>query len=596
MTVEEGVAAYQPALQLVILITVGLLAIVGLGVPKIKLHALETRAIGRIGLVAIVLAVTSILIDALIHDIGPISIGLTFGAVFFVLALGARMLALFLLLGLRERGLSREPIAIYGAGSAGMRIASELNHSHDLRPVVFVDDSPQMQGMIVCGLPVRSPRVLESLVKRDKIKRIILAIPSAPVTRQEALMEDLSKHGCEVDVIPSMADLVRQTGLEAAAKAITPADLIKRQKVNLDNPRVARAYANRVVLITGAGGSIGSELCHQLIECAPRKIVLFEHSEYNLYRTQMELEPLAKASEIELCPRLGSVTDRAKVRQVIEDEKVDFILHAAAYKHVPMLEMNEASAAMNNVIGTRIVAEEAARAEVRRFILVSTDKAVRPVSVMGATKKLAEMAVQDVQANCPTTKFAMVRFGNVLGSSGSVLPLFQQQIAARGPVTVTHPEMSRYFMTIPEAARLVLLAGAFADGDDVFVLDMGEPIKIIDIARRLIELSGYTVREDGQEGDIEIQVIGTRPGEKLHEELFLDTSAILETPHDKIHRVKEERPASRMVNAMIAELTAAIKEADNPAVREILCELLPDFNQKEQSNVVPVDFSQTARR
>jgi len=335
-------------------------------------------------------------------------------------------------------------------------------------------------------------------------------------------------------------------------------------------------------MVTGAGGSIGSELCRQLIACRPAKIVLFEQSEYNLYMADLDLAKRTQSCAVEICSRLGSVTDPMRLRQVMAEERVEIILHAAAYKHVPLVEGNELEGARNNILGTKILADAAVSAGIERFILVSTDKAVRPTSVMGATKRLAELIVQDVQTRAPDTKFAMVRFGNVLGSSGSVLPLFQAQIEAGGPVTVTHPEMNRYFMTVSEAARLVLLAGAYAEGGDVFVLDMGKPQKIINIARKLIRLSGRRVKDPVTgEGDIEIKITGLRPGEKLFEELFVDEDSLCKTPHPKILRAEEARLSEIQIAGMLREVQVAIDTANPQKLRKVAMERVDGY-QSEQ--------------
>lgn len=580
---------------LVGMMLVGIIAVLSFGLPKIKLHAIETRSIGRIGMTALTLCLSEVVIGTFLGVDGALAIGPVYGSLFFLLALGSRILILFSLLAMRERTLMRVPVAIYGAGSAGMRIATLLNQSHDARPIVFVDDSPQMQGLIVSGLPVRSPHVLKSMVENGQIERVLLAIPSLSKPRREILIEELSELGCDIQVTPSLAELLRRNTPNSNLRSVSPDELLERNKIDLNNPRVARAYTDRVVMVTGAGGSIGSELCRQLIHCEPQKIVLFESSEYALYQIVQELEPVAKAAGIELAIRLGSVTDAVRVKQVLNAEKVEFILHAAAYKHVPLVEYNEAAAALNNVIGTRVVAEAAIEAGVRRFILVSTDKAVRPSSVMGATKRLAELVVQDLQGRNTETKMAIVRFGNVLGSSGSVLPLFQSQIANGGPVTVTHPEMRRFFMTIPEAARLVLLAGAFSQGEEIFVLDMGTPMKIVDIARRLIEMSGRRVKENGNDGDIEIQFTGIRPGEKLMEELVLDPKDLQPTRHEKILRAHEPRLSQLSVQAMLKRLQVAIADGDGKTVRTIISEYVVGFDAKKDAKVIPFEAQSISR-
>ena len=337
-----------------------------------------------------------------------------------------------------------------------------------------------------------------------------------------------------------------------------------------------------MIMVTGAGGSIGSELCRQLLDCKPARIVLFEQGELALYQIDRELRGRAAQAGIPVTTRLGSVTNKARVAAVLRDERVEIVLHAAAYKHVPLVEENELEGARNNVMGTQIVAEAAQLANVERFILVSTDKAVRPTNIMGATKRMAELVVQDLASRAQTTRYAMVRFGNVLGSSGSVLPLFQQQIEAGGPVTVTHPEVTRFFMTIPEAARLVLLAGAYARGGDVFVLDMGEPRRIIDIAKQMIYLAGRRVKDPATgEGDIAIEITGLRQGEKLYEELLIDDASLQATPHNKILRAQEARLSQIEVAAMLKELNASIDAGDAERLRALVSTRVDGYHHQE---------------
>lgn len=355
---------------------------------------------------------------------------------------------------------------------------------------------------------------------------------------------------------------------------VIPEDLLGRDPVDLDTPEVAQTYVGKVVMITGAGGSIGSELCRQLLNCHPAKIVLFDQNEYNLYALDLDLRPYAEARGIAVMPYLGSVTDAARVTQAMRRESVEIILHAAAYKHVPLVELNEAEGARNNVFGTKTLADVAVQEGVERFILVSSDKAVRPTSIMGATKRLSELILQDLQSRAPKTKFAMVRFGNVLGSSGSVLPLFQSQIACGGPVTVTHPEMRRYFMTVSEATRLVLLAGAYAVGGDVFVLDMGRPQKIMDLARSLIHRSGRELKTAPAQDGIAIEIIGLRPGEKLCEELFVNVNTLRTTAHAKILRADEPKLSQIEMARLLRDAQAAIEVDDTERLRRLLLERL----------------------
>ena len=362
-------------------------------------------------------------------------------------------------------------------------------------------------------------------------------------------------------------------------RSISADDLLGRNIVNLDLPDIAKTFANRSVLISGAGGSIGSELCRQVLSCRPRRIVLFDLSEFALYSIDREIRPAAELAGVEVATMLGSICDRARVKSVMQAHGVEIVLHAAAYKHVPLVEGNEIEGVKNNVFGTRVLAEVARDLRIDLFIMISTDKAVRPTNVMGATKRLAEMVIQHLQARTRTTKFAIVRFGNVLGSSGSVIPLFRRQIAAGGPVTVTHKEVTRYFMTVAEAAGLVLLAGAYAEGGDLFVLDMGRPVKIIDLARRMIELSGLTAKEPGNpDGDIEIRLVGLRPGEKLFEELLIDCE-VLPTPHPKILRAMETCPSRVELTRVLRQLHAAIKANSAEAVRRQITRSVEGFRQ-----------------
>ncbi|MGB7318467.1 MAG: nucleoside-diphosphate sugar epimerase/dehydratase, partial [Planktotalea sp.] len=472
-------------------------------------------------------------------------------------------------------------VIIYGAGAAGIQLASALRQSRELSPVAFVDDNPSLRGLIVSGLKVQSPAALENLVAQGKIERVLLAMPSISSARRDAILTGLIDLDCEVQILPSYVDLVAGKGQADELRTVTPDALLGRDKVDLDIPDVAKTYAGRSVMVTGAGGSIGSELCRQLVGTAPAHIVLFERSEIALYQIDRELRPIAENAGIIVTTRLGSVTDARRVLEVMKETGTEIVLHAAAYKHVPLVEENELEGARNNVLGTQVVAEAAMAMGVERFILISTDKAVRPTNIMGATKRLAELVVQDLQTRSDKTKFSMVRFGNVLGSSGSVLPLFEQQIRRGGPVTVTHPEVTRFFMTIPEAARLVLLAGAYATGGDVFVLDMGEPMRIIDIARRMITLSGRTILENG-EGDIEIQIIGMRPGEKLYEELLIDDDSLGATPHSKILRAEEKMLSQIEIIAILRELELILKTGDIRGLRKLIETRVDGYHQQDQ--------------
>lgn len=549
---------------------------------QIKLHAFENRAILQIGLVSVILAVLAMLCSYLLGVAGPRSVPLIFGSIFFISSVVVRVAGLYLLTFLHDRKNNRQPVLIYGAGSAGIQLASALARSLEARPVAFIDDNPNLHGLMVAGLPVCQEDRIASLIAKNGVKRILLAIPSASKARQAELVETLSKYDVEVQVLPSYIDLMAGKGGLASLQTVSPDKLLGRDKVDLNIPEVAKAYAGRVVMVTGSGGSIGSELCRQLVNCGPARIVLFEQAEFQLYSIDRELRPMADAAGIPVTTRLGSVTNKLRVMGVIGEEKVDIILHAAAYKHVPLVEENELEGARNNVLGTQVVAEAAAEVGIERFILISTDKAVRPTNIMGASKRMAELVIQDLQTRSSVTKFAMVRFGNVLGSSGSVLPLFQKQIEAGGPVTVTHPKVTRFFMTIPEAARLVLLAGAYAKGGDVFVLDMGAPQKIIDIARQMIELSGRTVRDsDTPDGDIAIEITGLRPGEKLYEELLIDDDSLIPTPHSKILRAEEQKLSQIEVAAMLRELQNCLSDSDTSRLRDLIANRVEGYHNAD---------------
>ena len=581
-TLRTDIALAQSWILFPFLIGAGAGLILLFRLPQIKLASLESRAILRIAAVACCLSCTAIAASYALQISSPRSVPLIFGSLFFLVATGGRVALLHALTLMLSRSKSKEKVAIYGAGAAGIQLASALRQSIEKSPVFFVDDNTNLHGLMIAGLPVLSPKTLKAKIEKHSISRVLMAMPSTPQARINALISSLSQQGIEVQVLPSYVDLMSGKGLINQLETVSPDRLLGRDKVDLDIPEIAKAYAGRVVMVTGAGGSIGSELCRQLVECRPARLVLFEQGEFALYSIDRELRPMAEACGIPVTTRLGSVTNHARVSGVVHEEKVDIILHAAAYKHVPLVEENELEGARNNVLGTQVVADVAEAAGIERFILVSTDKAVRPTNIMGATKRMAELVVQDRQTRSTKAKFAMVRFGNVLGSSGSVLPLFQKQIEQGGPLTVTHPEVTRFFMTIPEAARLVLLAGAFAQGGDVFVLDMGEPQKIIDIAKKMIKLSGREILDPQTgEGDIAIEITGLRPGEKLYEELLIDDDTLCKTPHPKILRAEESMLSQIEVAAMLKELQTSISEASTPKLRSLVQARVEGYHQQQ---------------
>ena len=563
-----------------LLILGGVIIFQMLDLPRIKLHSFDAYALRRIGTAAVMLTVAAMILSYLFGLWAPRSVPLIFGVIFFVAAVLMRLVGLAVVQAVLGHLGDAVPVAIYGAGMAGIQLASALRQSNEARPILFVDDNPALWGLLVSGLQVQTPKNLPALVAAGKVSRVLLAMPSINRSRQSKLVAHLKEQNCEVHVMPSYADLVAGRGLTDTMVPVAPDTLLGRDKVDLDIPDVAKAYAGRCVMVTGAGGSIGSELCRQLLDIKPSHIVLFERSEFELYKIDNELRTLAEAAGITVTTRLGSIIDARRVREVMEATQVEIVLHAAAYKHVPLVEENELEGARNNVLGTQVVAEAAEAAGVERFILISTDKAVRPTNIMGATKRMAELVIQDLQTRSTSTKFSMVRFGNVLGSSGSVLPLFEQQIRRGGPVTVTHPDVTRFFMTIPEAARLVLLAGAYATGGDVFVLDMGKPMKILDIARRMIELSGRSVLKNGL-GDIEIAITGLRPGEKLYEELLIDDASLRGTPHSKILRAEEAMLSQIEIASMLREVNKALEAADTGALRKLIESRVDGYHRQE---------------
>ncbi|MEO0866060.1 MAG: nucleoside-diphosphate sugar epimerase/dehydratase, partial [Pseudomonadota bacterium] len=446
-------------------------------------------------------------------------------------------------LAIYRTGSDRCRVLIYGAGTTGMQLVSALRGHEMIEPVAFVDDNQALQGINVLRLPVYSPVRIAEIVAEKQIDRVLLAMPSQTQPKQMQTARRLQKMGLEVQTLPSFSQLIGEEALVDKLTPINARSFLGRDEVSHAPGQGAAAYFRRSILISGAGGSIGSELCRQVIDCMPSRVVLYELSELALYNVHQEIQQLAEGSDIDIVPILGSVTDARQVRRVLQEYDIQVVLHAAAYKHVPLVEINPLSGLANNVLGTQTLVTEAANANVERFVLISSDKAVRPTNIMGASKRLAELVVQDVATRIAQGKglvFSIVRFGNVLGSSGSVVPLFQEQLRRGGPLTVTHPEVSRYFMTVQEAVHLVLRAGSMAKGGEVFVLDMGKPVKIEQLARQVIESAGYTVRDaQHPDGDIEIDFTGLRPGEKMTEELTLN-GALIGTGHRKIFFTKED--------------------------------------------------------
>ena len=485
---------------------------------------------------------------------------------------------------------NRIRVAIYGAGSAGVQLASALSYSNEYRPVAFIDDKSEMHNTHVNSLRVYPFRMLNQLIGKLNIQEVFLAIPTASRTRKTRIIEQLEPYPLHVKTLPGMADLAGGQVKIEDIKEIDIEDLLGRDPVAPQKQLLEANIKNKTVMVTGAGGSIGSELCRQILLQHPKRLILFEQSEYALYELDAELDILSKnITEFELknnfiVPILGSVLDKKRLENICKTFNVDTIYHAAAYKHVPLVEKNPLEAIRNNIFGTYIAAKTAIETGVDKFILISTDKAVRPTNVMGASKRFAELVLQGLSSSQKNTHFSMVRFGNVLGSSGSVVPRFREQIQKGGPVTVTHPDIIRYFMTIPEAAQLVIQAGALGtrDGGDVYLLDMGEPVKIVELARKMIHLSGFTVMdEENPEGDIYIEYTGLRPGEKLYEELLIGDN-VAGTKHPRIFRAMEESFSWQEISRHLEVLEEAYEQGDLELTRSILLEVISGYKPDNQ--------------
>ena len=510
-----------------------------------------------------------------------------FGAVFFLTSVGVRLAMLSAYMWVLRWGHRRWRVLIYGAGTTGIQLAAALKNHESVLVVAFLDDSVALQSMTVAGLRVLSPDRIEQIVQEREIDRVLLAMPSTSAPKQAQIARRLQSLGLDVLALPSFAQLVGAEALVDNLAPVEPDKFLGRKQVEEVAPAGVSAYAGRSVLVSGAGGTIGSELCRQLLSHAPRKLVLYEVSEIALYEIDRELRARQDIGRTEIVPLLASVTDSRTARSAMSDHGIEVVLHAAAYKHVPLVEANPIAGMSNNVLGTRILADAADEAGVQRFILISTDKAVRPTNVMGASKRLAELVIQDLAKRSRQTVFSMVRFGNVLGSSGSVVPLFKEQIAKGGPITLTHDDVTRYFMTISEAVKLVLLAGSFAhpgspSGGDVFVLDMGKPMRIRDLAEQMVQAAGYTVRDaDNLDGDIEIKMIGLRPGEKLHEELLIG-EGLLTTPHTKILRARESSLSELDMAKALQSLRNAMATGDAQAARAVASAYVEGYGDRAQ--------------
>lgn len=492
----------------------------------------------------------------------------------------------------RDDGLIK--VAIYGAGSAGNQLVAALRMGRVMRPVAFIDDDSSISDRVISGLHVYKPKHIQQMIEATGAQEILLAIPSSNRGRRREILSYLESFPLHVRSVPGFMDLASGRVKVDDIQEVDIADLLGRDAVPAQAELLEHCVKAQVVLVTGAGGSIGSELCRQILSLKPTTLLLLDHGEFNLYTILSELEQhIARESlPVKILPILGSVRDQRKLLDVMRTWHVDTVYHAAAYKHVPMVEHNVAEGVLNNVIGTLNTAQAALQSGVANFVLISTDKAVRPTNIMGSTKRLAELTLQALSrelapvlfgdkanvSHVNKTRFTMVRFGNVLGSSGSVIPLFHKQIKSGGPLTVTHPKITRYFMTIPEAAQLVIQAGSMGQGGDVFVLDMGEPVKIIELAEKMVHLSGLSVRSDkNPHGDIAIEFTGLRPGEKLYEELLIGDNVVA-TQHPMIMSANEDYLSWDVLKVKLTELLAAVEQDDYSRVRQLLRDTVSGYS------------------
>ena len=469
-------------------------------------------------------------------------------------------------------------VAVYGAGSAGAQLAAALRQAGSHNVELFLDDEPSLWRRDINGIPIQPPQILRE--RLGDVDQVLLAIPSLSRSQRRRIVDDLQSLGIPVLQVPSVEEITSGRTRIDDLRPVAIEELLGRDAVPPDPQLLGPGIAGQVVLVSGAGGSIGAELCRQILALRPCRLVLLERSEPSLYAIDQELRR-SLPTDVELVAVLGSAADSKLASRVLQEQAVQVVFHAAAYKHVPLVQANPLAGLANNVLGTLVLARAAARSGVASFTLISTDKAVRPTNVMGASKRAAELVIQALAQELPATRLAMVRFGNVLGSSGSVVPLFREQIAKGGPITLTHPEIIRFFMTIPEAAQLVLQAAVLARGGDLFLLDMGEPVRILDLANQMVRLSGLSLR-DGQhpQGDIEIICTGLRPGEKLYEELLIDAESE-PTSHPLIYRATEGAIPPEQLWPQIEAMEAAIQWQDADAALDVLAQLVPEWQRGE---------------
>ena len=572
---------HQIWLALSCTLVVTLIAFIKLGLYRAVLRYISFKALAMIATGALISSISLVLFSFFIDSFIPRTVPLIYFSYVFLLCGGVRMLVRYYIGLLLDK--NNESVLIYGAGSNGQQLAVMLKHAYRYRIRGFIDDNAKLHGTYLLGNKIFSPKGISKLVQKYNIKVILLAIPSASRGERKTIIDSLIPLKIKVQTIPDMEEILQGNAKIDELREVKIEDLLGREPVLPNQELLQKNIFDKTVMVTGAGGSIGSELCRQIILNKPNILILFELSEFSLYSIHQELLEVVKRNNLstKIHPILGNVQDIERLDRVLDHFNVDTIYHAAAYKHVPLVEYNIIEGIRNNIFGTYNVAKCAADHNVKSFVLISTDKAVRPTNTMGASKRMAELCLQALseQLKDSQTCFSMVRFGNVLGSSGSVIPLFRKQILKGGPITVTHPDIIRYFMTIPEAAQLVIQAGAMAKGGDVFILDMGEPVRIVDLAKNLIQLSGLSVKDENNlKGDIEITYTGLRPGEKLYEELLIAGDNVRKTEHSRIMTAEEHYLPFDQLSSVLVQLEQACKYADYMSIREILLNAPTGFN------------------
>lgn len=567
-----------------------------LALPVFYYMGLYRAVVRYIGLDAMLLTIRAVTLATLLIVVTAFALGVTslppavfvifWGAMILGIG-GARLVVRAMINRSSARRSASDRVIVYGAGDAGRQLLSALERSARYNPIAFVDDDPAVAGRDVAGYTVWPATELARLVNDYKISHVLIAIPTLTRQRRMEIIHDLEELPVKVMVMPGLSDLVSGQSLLTSLREVDVEDLLERDTVDPDELLLERTIRGKAVMVTGAGGSIGSELARQILRRAPSRLVLFEMSEYALYSIEQNLRAIKTAEKLDVMvvPVLGSVLNSDGVQRAMRECGVETVFHAAAYKHVPLVEANPIEGVRNNVFGTLNTLRAALEFGAERFVLVSTDKAVRPTNVMGASKRLAELVLQaHAAAGNHKTQLAMVRFGNVLASSGSVVPLFREQIRRGGPVTVTHPEVIRYFMTIPEATQLVMQAGAMGGEGEVFVLDMGQPVKIIDLAKRMVQLSGYTLKKPGSaHGDIEIKFTGLRPGEKLYEELLI-ADADQPTAHPRIRVAREQFLPLEELTAYLGQLRNAIELNDVGQIKTVLEATVDGYKPSDSFN------------